>query len=795
MIKKKLLLSIIFFLCIFLISNLIPFSSFLKRDRVESHPFQSNTIAKYTYIFYGCADNNLERYGLDDVNEMEAGFNDSVTDVHVIALLDIYKGGTTAFYISHDTDINTITSTYLVVPGLPSEANMGNPTTLITFVEFCMANYPAENYILDLWNHGSGWEVCFDDSSSGDALTMAELRNALATINTTDQIDILCMDACLMGTVSVAYELRDYVSILVASEDAIPVLGFPYDTVIADLCDNPTQNITIFASNIVDLFYASLSFYTIQLSAVNLTAIEPDFYPSFANFAQNLYTNLDFGIKNELYTARLASEEFYDRDFIDLYDFAQETKKEASNATIILSAQNLMDAIESAIINQKQHNNPGAYGLSIYFPRSQSAYLPQYPTLFLLCNDSMWDEFLVKYYTSVTFGLGLQYFGINDTLGNNNNTPDPGETLLLEIMLKNIGGIDAYSANGTLICLDTDNVTISAAFQSYNSIPQSTSATGTFIFNISETCTINQKISFTIMTKAVFNTQLVIRNFTFELIVGLQITPGGRTLASATEIFSGTIHGILPGPATDGMAWLKINCTTNYYLYLNLTGPELTDFDAYVYDSTENLLTVAGKATYPDECSLFLMQDGYYYIKLDPYSGGNCYYELFVNISTESYEDGSYFGLALTLDGIHTVNGTLPGIGPDGQLYYRIFVRAGQVIRANLEGPSGTDFDLYILDASLNKVAESISPSSSESCSIKALTTGYYYIILDPFSGTGNFTLEVKIELHNLPLWFIFAMIITIVVVVACGVLLYLTTLRKSRPSDVVEYDLSDIHL
>ena len=88
------------------------------------------------------------------------------------------------------------------------------------------------------------------------------------------------MDACLMGTFEVANEIRDYVSILVAAEDVILAAGFPYDTVIADLCSNPNQSVTEFASKMVDLFHAEqIPFFATSLAAINLSLITFRKYP------------------------------------------------------------------------------------------------------------------------------------------------------------------------------------------------------------------------------------------------------------------------------------------------------------------------------------------------------------------------------------------------------------------------------------------------------------------------------------------------------------------------------------
>ena len=130
--------------------------------------------------------------------------------------------------------------------------------------------------------------------------------------------------------------------------------------------------------------------------------------------------------------------------------------------------------------------------------------------------------------------------------------------------------IDGISVNGTLICLDTENVTVLDDFKNYGNISVGGDGTQSFEFNISASCANNQELPFVIMTESIFDTYSVQRNFTFELVVGRKLTLGGSTLQTATEITVGYTYGYLPGLGDDRVAWLKINCTKDIYLFLNL---------------------------------------------------------------------------------------------------------------------------------------------------------------------------------------------------------------------------------
>ena len=117
--------------------------------------------AKWTFMVYLDADNDLEKYGIADFNEMETVGSSS--DVQIIVQMDRSPNydatngdwaDTRRFRVIKDNDTKTITSPVLQNLG---EANMGDPNTLVSFVNWAKLNYPADHYCLVLWDHGGGW--------------------------------------------------------------------------------------------------------------------------------------------------------------------------------------------------------------------------------------------------------------------------------------------------------------------------------------------------------------------------------------------------------------------------------------------------------------------------------------------------------------------------------------------------------------------------------------------------------------------------------------------------------------
>lgn len=101
----------------------------------------------WTFMIYLDADNNLDPYGLLNLQQISEGMSPNAK-INVVALMDrlnlpayIYK--ITAY------GIETVYSL--------GEVDMGSPETLTWFVNYAVKNYPAEHYLLDIWDHGGGY--------------------------------------------------------------------------------------------------------------------------------------------------------------------------------------------------------------------------------------------------------------------------------------------------------------------------------------------------------------------------------------------------------------------------------------------------------------------------------------------------------------------------------------------------------------------------------------------------------------------------------------------------------------
>lgn len=304
----------------------------------------------WTVLAYVCADNDLERFGLQDVNEMErVGSSDKV---NIVAQLDRMREGlegatiadgnwtgTRRYYVTKDTDMSKIGSQMV---GNLGEQDMGDKKTLAEFIKWGVKTYPADNVLVVIWNHGAGWLGVAHDQDSDNMLSMTDVswalregQKELSKVNgKASKFAIVDFDACLMGTIEVAYELSDCAQFLVASEENEPGQGMPYTDYLEPLVKNPALSAREMTKRMVGTYvysYAKGGSATNQFimgSPVTKSSTDlgklPALVKKFDELGKALLAN------HQLYTDLLVAEggrfasikRYSDDTLVDLVDFA-----------------------------------------------------------------------------------------------------------------------------------------------------------------------------------------------------------------------------------------------------------------------------------------------------------------------------------------------------------------------------------------------------------------------------------------------------------------------------------------
>src|SRR5688572_2403570 len=101
---------------------------------------------KWTVLVYMAADNDLDDAGIADLLEMKKV--GSTSQVNVVVQFDraAGRGKTRRFYVSRGRNFRSDSVAMM------EETNTGDASTLQRFVRWANANYPAQRYLLVLWN-------------------------------------------------------------------------------------------------------------------------------------------------------------------------------------------------------------------------------------------------------------------------------------------------------------------------------------------------------------------------------------------------------------------------------------------------------------------------------------------------------------------------------------------------------------------------------------------------------------------------------------------------------------------
>lgn len=248
----------------------------------------------WTFLVYAAADNNLRDFAPRNINQMaKVGSNENV---NLLVHLDIRLSGSKKMTRRYVVEKNN--PVQMDIPNEKTPMNSGDPQTLISAAQWAFNNYPADHYVLVLWDHGTGiidpygrrnidvnqffhynpvthnYEldrtlgfidliealddrgICWDDSH-GEYLTNQKLEFALNEIVTNclhgKKLDILAFDACLMSMLEVAEISKRYANIQVSSQEVEPGPGWKYDEALAQFAHGAPDARSL-ATQIVNAF-------------------------------------------------------------------------------------------------------------------------------------------------------------------------------------------------------------------------------------------------------------------------------------------------------------------------------------------------------------------------------------------------------------------------------------------------------------------------------------------------------------------------------------------------------------
>lgn len=337
--------------------------------------------------------------------------------------------------------------------------SMGNPITLGDFIRYSKENYPADRYILLMWDHGGGSLEGFgyDEFFPGDSLTVSEISKALKRGGC--NFDLVGFDACLMANLETAIAIEPYADYLIASEELEPDFGWNYTgwlTALSKDTSIPTINL---GKKIIDDYLKDVSTKATNeqatLSLIDLAELNGTVPSSLSTFASSTSRMIDEKKYKEVSDARAEAKEFATAsqiNQIDVVHFAQLLDNEES--------KNFSKILRECIkYNRTTPQITNANGLSVFFPYDK---LPMVTPMLDAYEDiGMVDDYsrCVRDFASVTAGGQIASSGSNNMLesllSGLGNTPKPttggiGSALIQKLIKEFLAKGDFSSITGLL---------------------------------------------------------------------------------------------------------------------------------------------------------------------------------------------------------------------------------------------------------------------------------------------------------------------------------------------------------
>lgn len=405
-------------------------------------PPRTTKTARWTLMVFMAGMNNLASEADKDIAEMVAASPGG--DIEVVVFVK-QPGGSRQFRVGGETEAL-------------GNVDSGDPNTVMGFVRWATAVAPAEKYALILWNHGTGWEpwaydvdlpvgvraintpagvkkvnssvftstlahmvpdpvlrqraILTDDATAHavDTIELGRLTKAIAE-HLDRNLDVLAMDACLMSNLEVAYEVRDSVEVVVASEELEPGSGWDYTDFLTQL----KQADDIDAESWGRLAVASyIDSYRGSGEQVTLSVIKTagcqHLKDKLDELAESLASTMPLG-RHRL-TDALGESKRFAGHLVDLGQLCENlialegTSAGEPGGESVSAAAEVVRALlgaDAGYVVAQDHDGDsvqGVSGVSVYLPARSDPFAPTYADLAFA--EGQWDDMIQKFRIALT---------------------------------------------------------------------------------------------------------------------------------------------------------------------------------------------------------------------------------------------------------------------------------------------------------------------------------------------------------------------------------------------------------
>lgn len=262
-------------------------------------------------------------------------------------------------------------------------SNMAQAETLTEFIRWGQENYPADRYMLTIWDHGAGSMegVILDELHNSAVMSLEDLGRALDDANV--PLELLFMDTCLMATIETCAVVDGQTQYLVASEETVPGYGGNYKGWLQYLFDNPECDSARLGRVICDTVQQKYAEQgagaadTVTMSVIDLKKMDAvytafdDMFAEAGSLLQNVNAFSEFAV------AISRSETYYTSEMRDIADMAS---RASGHGISTETAKRLVNAVDDAVVYAvKGATHSYSHGISFYYaPTGSKYYMDRY---------------------------------------------------------------------------------------------------------------------------------------------------------------------------------------------------------------------------------------------------------------------------------------------------------------------------------------------------------------------------------------------------------------------------------
>lgn len=327
-------------------------------------PASAGAPKDWTVMVFMNGKNNVQKYAELNLKEMEQVGSTGRMNV-VVEIGRLHQGSQRL--LVEKTSGNTVND--VLLSNNPN-ADMGDYRDAVDFIKFAKANYPARHYMFILWNHGLGWldpimkggsdkGISFDDDTHDYIRTpqMGEIFREAGPV------DVYAANACLMQMAETAYEVKDYVKVIIGSEETMLAVGFDYADLLGYINANPDVSPRDIGARIVGDWrkfmnaYPQIAKVPGTMSALDPAAVGelPSRLDAFAGavMASKDTAAVDYAIANVIRFTSIAGDTDTAKalsTYGDLYDFVRLVSEKTQDQAVKAAGRGLMDFIANRLV-------------------------------------------------------------------------------------------------------------------------------------------------------------------------------------------------------------------------------------------------------------------------------------------------------------------------------------------------------------------------------------------------------------------------------------------------------------